>query len=356
LEMHPIPRPPEFAIAHLGGNELIVALRKRVDAEVAADRFAGALLVAKDGKPVFEQAYGMADREDHVPNTLKTRFRIGSMNKVFTAVATLQLVAAGKLGLDDPLGKYLTDYPNKEAASKVTIRHLLTHMGGTGDFFGPEFDQHRLELRTHEDYVKLFGSRPLKFEPGSRWEYSNYGFLILGAVIDKVSGQNYYDCVRDHVYEPSGMGSTGSEPEDETVPDRSVGYTKFRSSNWQRNTDFLPYRGASAGGGYTTVGDLLRFANALQEHKLLDAHYTEMLTTGKEGTPGKSYAFGFGDRVLNGNRCFGHPGGSPGMNGEPAVCPGAGYVVVALANLDPPAAQRITDFVVNRLPESKPTQ
>jgi Beta-lactamase len=173
--MHPVPRPPEFAIAHLGENELIVAVRKRVDAEVAADRFAGAVLVAKDGRPVFEQAYGMADREDHVPNTLKTRFRIGSMNKMFTAVATLQLVAAGKLGLDDPLGKYLTDYPNKEAASKVTIRHLLTHMGGTGDFFGPEFDQHRLELRTHEDYVKLFGSRPLKFEPGSKWEYSNYG-------------------------------------------------------------------------------------------------------------------------------------------------------------------------------------
>ena len=115
------------------------------------------------------QAYGLADREHNIPNTLKTRFRIGSLNKVFTAVATLQLVQQGKLGLDDPVGKYLTDYPNKDIATKVTIRQLLTHTGGTGDLFGPEFNAHRLELRTHQDYVKLYGNRGPSFEPGSRW-------------------------------------------------------------------------------------------------------------------------------------------------------------------------------------------
>jgi D-alanyl-D-alanine carboxypeptidase len=205
--------------------------------------------------------------------------------------------------------------------------------------------------------VKLYGSRALRFEPGTKWEYSNYGFLILGAVIDKVSGQNYYDYMRDHVYKPAGMTSTGSEPEDQVVPGRSVGYTKRGTTDWHPNTNFLPYRGASAGGGYTTVGDLLGFANALRENRLLDAHYTEMLTTGKVDTPGGGrYAYGFDDRMINGSRCFGHPGGSPGMNGDLELCAASSYIVVALANVDPPAAQRISDFIMNRLPASKPTQ
>ena len=226
MDMRPMGHPPEFAIEHLSETELIAALHERMDEQAAQGNFAGAVVVAKDGKPVFEQAYGLADREKHIPNTLKTRFRNGSMNKMFTAVATLQLVQAGKLKLDDPVGKYLTDYPNKDVATKVTISELLSHTGGTGDFFGPEFDQHRLELRTHADYVKLFGNRPPKFEPGSRFEYSNYGFLLLGNIIEKVTGESYYDYVREHVYEPAGMTSTGSQPEDEKVADRSVGYTK----------------------------------------------------------------------------------------------------------------------------------
>ena len=356
LSLHPEPiaRPPEWALPHLNERGSIGLTRQRVQELVLADKFAGAVLVAKNGQPIFAQAYGLADREHHVPNTLYMRFRMGSMNKMFTAVATLQLVKAGKLKLDEPIGKYLTDYPNKELASKVTIRQLLSHTGGTGDFFGPEYNQHRLALRTHEDYVRLFGSRPARFEPGSRWEYSNYGFLILGAVIDRVSGQNYFDYVRDHIYTPAGMTSTGSEPEDRPVPDRSVGYTKQRGNTWHPNTDFLPYRGMSAGGGYTTAGDLLRFANALRDNKLLDAHNTELLTTGHVATPdGGHYAFGFQDRIVNGLRCFGHGGGSPGMNGDLEICPAAGYVVAVLANMDPPAATRISTFVVNRFPEPR---
>lgn len=285
LQARAITRPADLALPHLNDAELIGVLRKRVGEAVSADKFAGAVLVAKNGTPIFAQAYGLADREHRIPNSLNTRFRIGSMNKMFTAVAILQLVSTGKLGLDDPLGKYLTDYPNRELASKATIGELLSHTGGTGDFFGPEFDQHRRELRTHEDYISLFGSRSPRFEPGSRFEYSNYGFLILGAVIDRVSGQDYYDYVRDHVYGPAGMISSASEPEDQPVPNRSVGYTKQGGDAWHPNTNFLPFRGTAAGGGYTTVGDLLRFANALREKKLLDAQYTELLTTGRVDMP-----------------------------------------------------------------------
>jgi CubicO group peptidase (beta-lactamase class C family) len=150
--------------------EALKAFQVYLDRAAAAGRFSGAALVAKNGKPVFTAVYGMADREGKIPNTLHTKFRIGSMNKMFTATAVLQLVQAGKINLSDPLGKYLPDYPNKDLASKVTIHHLLTHTGGTGDFFGPEFDKHRLELRTLQDYVKLYGERGLAFDPGSRWE------------------------------------------------------------------------------------------------------------------------------------------------------------------------------------------
>jgi CubicO group peptidase (beta-lactamase class C family) len=351
IELRTVPRPAEFVLPHLSQSGLITATRKTVEDEVAADRFAGAVLIVQNGKPVFSEAYGLADRERKTPNTVKTRFRIGSMNKMFTAVAILQLAQALKLQVSDTVGKYLTDYPNKDIASKVTIDQLLTHMGGTGDIFGPEFEAHRLEQRTLQDYVKLYGNRAPKFEPGSRWEYSNYGFILLGAIIERVSGQSYYDYVREHIYEPAGMTSSGSEPEDKAVSDRSIGYTMLNSTAWTPNTDTLPYRGTSAGGGYSTVEDLARFAEALHSHKLLDALYTEMLTTGKAGTPDRSSAYGFEDRLVNGTRCFGHGGGAPGMNGDLKICPGPGYVIAVLANLDPPAASRVSDFITNRLPE-----
>jgi D-alanyl-D-alanine carboxypeptidase len=347
-----IPPHSEAPPKRMSESEALAALRAKLDADAAADKFIGAVLVARNGKPVFTGAYGMADREKKIPNKLDTRFRIGSMNKMFTAVAILQLVQAGKINLADPLGKYLPDYPNKDVASKVTIHHLLTHTGGTGDFFGPEFDAHRLELRSLQDYVTLFGKRGLLFEPDSRWDYSNYGFLLLGVVIEKVSGESYYDYVRDHVYKPAGMSSTASLAEDEVVPNRSIGYTIPEDGGKLRpNTDTLPYRGTSAGGGYSSVEDLLAFATALSDHKLLDAHFTELLTTGKVAARGGSkYAYGFMDRTVGGVRSLGHGGGAPGMNGDLEIYPASGYVIAVLANMDPPAAQRISEFIGNRLP------
>lgn len=354
IELRAIPRPAEFPMARMREAEALKVFRAYLDQAAAADRFSGAVLVAKDGKPVFTAAYGMADREKKIPNALSTKFRIGSMNKMFTATAVLQLVQAGKINLTDSLGKYLPDYPNKDVASKVTIHHLLTHTGGTGDFFGPEFDKHRLELRTLQDYVKLYGERGLAFEPGSRWEYSNYGFLLLGLIIEKAGGQDYYDYVREHIFKPAGMNSTDSLPEDQAVPGRSVGYTKMNGKReWLPNVDTLPYRGTSAGGGYSTVEDLLAFANALENHKLLDAKHVELLTTGKVATPmGPKYSYGFGEEISpDGVRCIGHGGGAPGMNGDLKICPQSGYVIAVLANLDPMAAGHAADFITARLPK-----
>jgi CubicO group peptidase (beta-lactamase class C family) len=277
------------------------------------------------------------------------------MNKMFTAVAVMQLVQAGKIKLDAPLRTYLPDYPNKELAQRVTIHHLLTHLGGTGDIFGPDFDAHRLELRTPSDYLKLYGSRAPEFEPGTKRHYSNYGFVLLGAVIESVTGKSYYDVVRDRVFKPAGMKSTASEPEDARVPGRSVGYTKDEGTTLKPNTDTLPYRGSPAGGGYSTVEDLERFALALQNHVLLDAKHTELLITPKpiEGSRSQ-YAYGIGNMNLEGLRCFGHDGGAPGMNGALSICPKDGYVIAILSNFDPPAAEREGEWLAARLPVAAP--
>ena len=354
LDVKLIERPVEFALPHMGHQQLVAALRKRLEDETASDRFAGAVLVAKQGKPIFAQAYGLADREHNIPNTLETRFTIASMNKMFTAVALMQQVQAGKVALSDPLGKYLPDYPNKELAAKVTIGELLSNTGGTGDIWGPEFDRHRLELRSPQDYINLYGNRALRFEPGSRWEYSNYGFILVGAVIEKVSGESYSDYVRRYVFNPAGMASTGSGTEDEAILNRSVDYTKMGATHRIPNTDSPTNSGTPAGGGFSTAGDLLRFVNALRENKLLDAQHTKLMTTGMVATPFGLDAYGFGVQTINGNQCLGHNGSGRGVNGDLEMCMDSRYAIVVLANMDPPAAEQVSEFIIGRLAASKP--
>ncbi len=351
FEIHPIPTPQEFRPARTSEADALAALRAELAKRTTADTFSGAVIIAKHGKPIFAEAYGFADRDKHLQNTIDTRFRIGSMNKMFTAVATLQLVQAKKLALADSLAKVVPGYPNQQLAAKVTIHHLLTHTGGTGDIFGPDFDKHRLELRTLADYVKLYGTRDLAFEPGAKMEYSNYGFLLLGVVIEAVSKETYFDYVAKHVFAPARMTSTSSPMEDKaTEPNRSIGYMHAPNGGWQPNTDTLPIRATSAGGGDSTVKDLLAFANALTSHKLLNAANTKLLTTGKvDMNPSTKYAYGFMETIDDGLRCFGHGGGAPGMNGKLTICDN-GYTIVVLANLDPPVADEVAQFVLARLP------
>ena len=351
LALNLVPRPADMVLRRFTVPGLAPALRAKVNAQAADGRFQGAVLVARRGTVIYSDAKGLADREAGTPNTVETKFRMGSMNKMFTATAVMQLVQAGKMKLDAPVGLYLAGYPNRDVATKVTIHHLLTHTGGTGDIFGPQFAEHRLELKTLDDYVTLYGARGLEFEPGARWEYSNYGFLLLGAIVQKVSGQTYYDYVRDHIFKPAGMDGSGSEPEDVRVPGRAKGYT-LEQGVWVLNSGTLPYRGTSAGGGYTTVRDLLRFAAALTGHKLMDAAHTTLMTTGKIDTPGGGkYAYGFAEDMDGGVRSFGHSGGAPGMNGDLRIFPDSGYVVTALANTGSGASQ-VVSWVSERLPLS----
>lgn len=343
------PAPP--AAETVSDAAFVAALRSHLDAATAAGQFSGAVLVTRDGSTVFEGAYGLADRERGVANTPLTLFRVGSMYKMVTAVAALQLVQAGTLRLDTPIGAYLPDYPNADVASKVTPHHLLTHTGGTGDIFGPEFMARRLELRDTEDYLRLYGTRGLQFAPGAQHVYSNYGFLLLGALIERVSGNRYDDHVAARVLAPAGMTATGTAPEDSLVPGRAVGYMRQPSGALVSNAPTLPYRGTPAGGGYSTVGDFARFAAAVQQKRLLDPAHTALLLDGKVKVgPNNQYAYGFTEHMAGGRRFVGHGGGAPGMNGQLAFEPDGGYVVVVLSNLDPPAAGQVASFILGTLP------
>jgi D-alanyl-D-alanine carboxypeptidase len=346
-QLRPVPRPPDLAIPRTSEADALAALSKRVDDLAAADRFSGVVLVARNAKVLLEKMAGRADREANAPVTAETRFRIGSMNKMFTSVVTLQLVEAGKLSLDDPIGKHLADYPNKDVASKVTIRHLLTHSGGTGDIFGPDFTENRLTLREHGDYLKLYGARALTHEPGADFRYSNYGFVLLGALIERVTGMPYYDAVRKNVFQRAEMTGTDSLPETEQVPNRSLGYMR-RDNQWVSNVDTLPWRGTAAGGGYSTARDLMRFGQALEAGSLISKKTLAEATTMKEG-----YGYGFSGRGEGAQRWYGHGGGAPGMNGELRIYPELGYILVGLTNIDPPAASRPVEFFSLRMPATR---
>ena len=343
-------RPDDVAIPRLTWEEALKATKARAEGAAAQDKFMGAVLIEDHGKILFEKAFGYGNREAKIPLKMTDKFRLGSMNKMFTAVATLQLVAKGKISLDGTVGQYLPDYPNKEIANKVTIRMLLTHTGGTGEIFGDDFDKHRLELKTLADYVKLYGSRAPEFQPGSKSDYSNYGFILLGVIIGKVSGENYYDYVRDHIFRPAGMTDTGSLPESESVSGRVNGYMQ-KDGKWVRNTDTLPWRGTSAGGGYSTARDLLRFAHAMMDGKLLPNGLRDAAT--RSQTEGNWYGYGFELHGTGLARSYGHTGGAPGMATEMRIYPDARVVVIELSNIDP-GAPAVASYYANRMPLEAP--
>ena len=348
LRLRPEPKPPGVAPPpHLDDAALAQAIKAQL--ALLGDDFSGAVLVSRKGQMVFSTAQGLADRARGTPNTVQTRFRVGSMDKMFTGVAILQLAQAGKVDLQAPLGTYLKNYPNADFAKTVTLHQLLTHTGGAGDIFEPEYDAKRLQLRTLQDYVDLFGQRPPEFEPGAKFEYANYGFILLGRVIEVVSGQTYYDYVRDHVFAPAGMASTGFEPETTAVPGRAVAYLKGSASITP--ADDLPWRGTSAGGGYSTVEDFNRFATALYDGRLLDAEHRRQLLQGRvEMQPGVKYGYGFGVHVDARPVMVGHNGAAGGMSGELRIIGEDEVVIVVLSNVTPPQQSgRVTKFISDRL-------
>jgi len=307
-------------------KELVAAIRGFLEAQTKADEFSGVALVAKDSRIVFHEAYGLADRDKKIPNRKDTKFNLGSINKIFTRAAIYQLARLGKLTLGDPIKKFLQDYPNADAAGKVTIRHLLNMTSGIGDFFGDRFDATPKEkIRTLQDYLPLFADQPLEFEPGTSNKYSNGGYIVLGLIIEKASGVDYYAYVRENIFKPCGMTDTDAFERDAGTPNLALGYTREEGAAagpWVLNFATLPERGSSAGGGYSTAADLLKFVTAVKDGKIY-------LPDAPKG--------------------IGIAGGAPGINSVIEWNPRNGTCVIVLTNFDPPtagnAARRITSWL-----------
>lgn len=312
------PVPPEQAVRAMGD-----AFARAAE----AGRFSGAVLVARDGQPLFQQAYGMADRERRVANTLETRFNLGSMNKMFTAVAIAQLVAQGKLSFKDPVAKYLPDFPTPAAARKIRIEHLLTHTSGLGSYFSPRFFRERPQTVAAMMSVAR-DDTTLAFEPGNGLRYSNTAFLALGAIIEKVTGQDYYDYIRQHVFAPAGM--TASSWPSAAEPGRALEYMPSRDGSGGWVADGFR-RGSPAGGGVSTVGDLLRFSQALLSGRLVPLEYARTLITPKPEVGSRTYGYGFGT-TQQPLRIVGHNGGKPGVFAQLDIYPDNGYTTVILMN------------------------
>jgi CubicO group peptidase (beta-lactamase class C family) len=284
-----------------------------MDERAAKDEFSGVVLVTHKGKTVFEKAYGLADKEKNIPNNLNTKFNLGSINKIFTRVAIEQLARQGTLSLDDKLGKFLPDYPNHDAANKVTVSELLNMTSGITDFFGDRYESaDKAKLKTLADYLPLFADEPLLFEPGTDHQYSNGGYLVLGLIVQKVSGEDYYEYVKQHIFQPAGMKDTDSYSQDQVVPNRAEGYIR-QGSDWKNNRSTRPARGSSAGGGYSTAHDLLRFSIAFTNG--------DFNNSANKDVPRREQPFGVA-------------GGAPGMNTNLFFDPKSQSAIILLSNYD----------------------
>ena len=330
-------RPPnaEPPQKKLSDEEIARELKSFVTRLVEADAFSGTVLMAKNGKILFQGAYGLASKRFNVPNKIDTKFNLGSMNKMFTGVAIAQLVQRGRLSLDDTLGQYVsTDWLPGEITDKIRIKHLLTHTSGLGNYFNRKFmESSRALFRELDDYRPLIVDETLAFEPGTDWQYSNTGMLLLGVVIEKVTGRSYFDYIRENIYRPAGMINSDSYDMDQPVPNLAIGYSR-ENDGWTNNLYKHVVRGGPAGGGFSTVEDLLRFDRVLRAHTLLNPEYTELVWSAKPDLNSPIYGFGFSISGESGDRIVGHGGGFPGINSNLDMFLDSGYTAVVMSNYD----------------------
>ncbi|MEA2761116.1 MAG: hypothetical protein QOD47_400 [Gemmatimonadaceae bacterium] len=388
--------------------ELKSGLDSLVTRLAAQDSFSGVVLVARKGAVAYQRAVGLADRERRVPMTVDTRIQIASTTKLFTQIAIRQLEQAGRLALSDTVGKYLSDYPNRTVRSKVTIEQLLQHRSGVGSFWNARFAATHASVRTIDDYLRLFENDSLLFEPGTNEAYSNGGFVILGAIIEHVSGLSYHEYVKRHIFEPAGMSQTGPYDSRSIRPRSAVGYT-FQSLGgavigdprlagagsrpgyappFQGNTsvtqpppsrarDSAPTgmrlmiigpdgRQLSPEEARAAVADRAAANTVRRPNTQFEAGVSgpagddfstvgdflklaNALTSNKLLDPTRTAAV-LGQRYATGGD-FRANGGGPGVNAEFSIFP-SGDVVVVFSNYDPPAATSIAQFIRSELKSS----
>ena len=288
--------------------------------------FMGSVLIAQNGKVVLSKGYGWADAEWSIPNSPSTRFAIASITKEFTAASILLLEERGKLKTDDLVKKYLPEAP--ASWDKITIYNLLTHTSGIPDA--------GVEYQSGPPEKMVFHDKPLEFQPGEKWAYSNQGYVVLGYVLERLSGQTYEDFIRDNIFKPLGMNDSGMDSNFTIIPRRASGYSP--GENGIDNAERI-YRSAFAAGGiYSTTEDMLRWEEGLFGGKLLTPVSLRKMTT-----PVKSdWACGLYVKNVNGHLMVEQSGGAIGFNGDVAYYPEEKLAVIVLGNLNTAGILKIT--------------
>lgn len=297
-----------------------------MNAEFSVNDFNGSVLVVQKGKTILQKSYGMADREWSVPNTNQSKYRIGSVTKQFAAAAILRLYEDGKLQLDDKLSKYLPDYPKGDS---VTIHMLLNHTSGIKNYTDiAEFWPKSILPLSHDSMIALFKNKPYDFSPGTKWNYSNSGYYLLGVIVEKVSGKKFSTYLQDEVINKAGLKNTSMDRLDSVLAYRAKGYDKLINGRY-RQAMLISMEGPfSAGAMFSTPEDLVIWTKALHENKVLSAATTTKMMTPYMG----NYGYGLLIDSLKTHKRVWHNGGIPGFTSYLAYYPAEDISVVTISN------------------------
>ncbi len=295
-------------------------------AEFKVKEFNGTVLVMQKGKPIYKKSFGLADREWNIANTDETKYRIGSVTKQFTAVCILQLAERGKLSIDDKLSKYIPDYPKGDS---ITIHMLLNHTSGIKNYTDlPEFWPKAILPLSTDSMIALFKNKPLDFSPGSKWNYSNSGYFLLGVIVEKASGKNFSDYLLENVIKKAGLKSTSMDKLDSVLVYRAKGYDKSDAGIWQHATYISMEGPFSAGAMVSTVDDLYSWTKALHTNQLLTQASTQKMLRPYKN----NYGYGIGIDSLKKHKRVSHNGGIPGFSSYLGYFPDDDICVVVISN------------------------
>ncbi len=352
----PFAPPPVDLVTREQKSDADIARELRDYAErlEAADVFSGTVVLQRNGSTLFEGAFGLARRDPPTRNTMESRFELASLSKLFTAVAIAQLVERGRLRFEATIAEVIPDYPNKETAGRITVHHLLTHTSGLPDFYrNGKIRQYQSSIRALADFWPTFAMDSLWSEPGSRFDYSNSNYVVLGVIVERISGLPFESYVKGFIFESLGMSrSCFCEPD---APGRSTpqsrytaGFGPTRRANpdrWIEVASTARMPGAPAGGGLSTGGDLARFGTAVLQHELLGAAMTQRVLTPYVSMDGEGHkGYGFEIHGWFGTRFVGHGGNFWGVMSQIDLYPQTGHVVVVLSNNDASGGEAIRNW------------